>query len=58
MAELVAPHVDKIRYNPATYTVKSKTIPQKVQWLVDVARDHDIACSLGGTVWLGSARFF
>src|SRR5215467_3482515 len=49
MAELVAPYVDKIRYNPGHlhHIEKSKTIPQKVQWLVDVARDHDIAIRIG-----------
>src|SRR5258708_18352329 len=49
MAELVAPYVDKIRYNPGHlhHIEKSKTIPQKVQWLVDVARNHDIAIRIG-----------
>ena len=49
MAELVAPYVDKIRYNPGHlhHIEKSKTIPQKVQWLVDVARAHDIAIRIG-----------
>ncbi len=49
MAELVAPYVDKIRYNPGHlhHIEKSKTIPQKVQWLVDVARNHDIALRIG-----------
>ncbi len=49
MAELVAPYVDKIRYNPGHlhHIEKSKTIPQKVQWLVDVARTHDIAIRIG-----------
>jgi (E)-4-hydroxy-3-methylbut-2-enyl-diphosphate synthase len=49
MAELVAPYVDKIRYNPGHlhHIEKSKTIPQKVQWLVDIAREHDIAIRIG-----------
>ena len=49
MAELVAPYVDKIRYNPGHlhHIEKSKTIPRKVQWLVDVAREHDIAIRIG-----------
>jgi (E)-4-hydroxy-3-methylbut-2-enyl-diphosphate synthase len=49
MAELVAPYVDKIRYNPGHlhHIEKSKTIPQKVQRLVDVAREHDIAIRIG-----------
>jgi (E)-4-hydroxy-3-methylbut-2-enyl-diphosphate synthase len=49
MAELVAPYVDKIRYNPGHlhHIEKSKTIPQKVRWLVDIAREHDIAIRIG-----------
>jgi (E)-4-hydroxy-3-methylbut-2-enyl-diphosphate synthase len=49
MAELVAPYVDKIRYNPGHlhHIEKGKTIPQKVAWLVDVARTHDIAIRIG-----------
>jgi (E)-4-hydroxy-3-methylbut-2-enyl-diphosphate synthase len=49
MAELVAPYVDKIRYNPGHlhHIEKGKTIPQKVAWLVDVARAHDIAIRIG-----------
>ena len=49
MAELVAPYVDKIRYNPGHlhHIEKGKTIPQKVAWLVDIAREHDIAIRIG-----------
>jgi (E)-4-hydroxy-3-methylbut-2-enyl-diphosphate synthase len=49
MAELVAPYVDKIRYNPGHlhHIEKGKTIPQKVAWLVDIAREHDIAVRIG-----------
>lgn len=49
IADLVAPYVDKIRYNPGHlhHIEKSKTIPQKVAWLVKVARDHDIAIRIG-----------
>src|SRR4029453_18442235 len=49
MAELVAPYVDKIRYNPGHlhHIEKGKTIPQKVAWLVDIARAHDIAVRIG-----------
>lgn len=49
IASLVAPYVDKIRYNPGHlhHIEKSKTIPQKVAWLVEVARDHDIALRIG-----------
>jgi (E)-4-hydroxy-3-methylbut-2-enyl-diphosphate synthase len=49
IADRVAPHVDKIRYNPGHlhHIEKSKTIEQKVKWLVDVARDHDVAIRIG-----------
>ncbi|MEW6297327.1 MAG: (E)-4-hydroxy-3-methylbut-2-enyl-diphosphate synthase [Thermodesulfobacteriota bacterium] len=49
IADLVAPYVDKIRYNPGHlhHIEKSKTIPQKVAWLVQVARDHDVALRIG-----------
>ena len=49
IADLVAPHVDKIRYNPGHlhHIEKRKTIPQKVAWLVDVARTHDVAIRIG-----------
>jgi (E)-4-hydroxy-3-methylbut-2-enyl-diphosphate synthase len=49
IADQVAPYVDKIRYNPGHlhHIEKGKTIPQKVAWLVDVARDHDVAIRIG-----------
>lgn len=49
VADRVAPHVDKIRYNPGHlhHIEKKKTVEQKVQWLVDVARDHDLAIRIG-----------
>src|SRR6202171_1867691 len=49
IADRVAPHVDKIRYNPGHlhHIEKSKTIEQKVKWLVDVARDNDVAVRIG-----------
>jgi (E)-4-hydroxy-3-methylbut-2-enyl-diphosphate synthase len=49
IADKVAPHVDKIRYNPGHlhHIEKSKSIRQKVKWLVDVARDHDVAVRIG-----------
>src|SRR5579862_2723684 len=49
IADKVAPHVDKIRYNPGHlhHIEKSKTIEQKVKWLVDVARDNDVAIRIG-----------
>ncbi len=49
IAGRVAPHVDKIRYNPGHlhHIEKSKTIKQKVKWLVDVARDNNLAIRIG-----------
>jgi (E)-4-hydroxy-3-methylbut-2-enyl-diphosphate synthase len=49
IAGKVAPYVDKIRYNPGHlhHIEKKKTIPQKVRWLVDVARDNDVAIRIG-----------
>jgi (E)-4-hydroxy-3-methylbut-2-enyl-diphosphate synthase len=49
VADKVAPYVDKIRYNPGHlhHIEKAKTIPQKVKWLVDTARDHDLAIRIG-----------
>ena len=49
IASQVAPHVDKIRYNPGHlhHIEKSKTIKQKVKRLVDVARDNNLALRIG-----------
>jgi (E)-4-hydroxy-3-methylbut-2-enyl-diphosphate synthase len=49
IADKVAPHVDKIRYNPGHlhHIEKRKTIPQKVRWLVDIAREHNVAIRIG-----------
>jgi len=49
IADKVAPHVDKIRYNPGHlhHIEKKKTIEQKVKWLVDVARDNDVSVRIG-----------
>src|SRR3984885_6037252 len=49
IANKVAPYVDKIRYNPAHlhHIDKKKTVPQKVKWLVDIARDNDLAIRIG-----------
>src|SRR5690242_21139115 len=45
VADKVAPYVDKIRYNPGHlhHIEKSRTVPQKVKWLVEVARAHNLA---------------
>jgi (E)-4-hydroxy-3-methylbut-2-enyl-diphosphate synthase len=49
IANKVAPYVDKIRYNPGHlhHIEKAKTIEQKVKWLVDIARDNDLAIRIG-----------
>jgi (E)-4-hydroxy-3-methylbut-2-enyl-diphosphate synthase len=49
IADKVAPHVDKIRYNPGHlhHIEKAKTIPQKVKWLADVARENGVAVRIG-----------
>ncbi|RBP49094.1 flavodoxin/ferredoxin-dependent (E)-4-hydroxy-3-methylbut-2-enyl-diphosphate synthase [Arenicella xantha] len=49
MAELVAPHVDKIRYNPGHlfHHEKSKTWQEKVQYLAEVADNNDCAMRVG-----------
>lgn len=49
IADKVAPYVDKIRYNPGHlhHIEKAKPIPQKVRWLVDIAREHDLAIRIG-----------
>lgn len=49
LAELVAPHVDKLRYNPGHlhHHEKSKSVEEKVAWLVGIARQHGIALRIG-----------
>jgi (E)-4-hydroxy-3-methylbut-2-enyl-diphosphate synthase len=49
VADKVAPYVDKIRYNPGHlhHIDKRKTVPEKVKWLVDVARDNHVAIRIG-----------
>jgi (E)-4-hydroxy-3-methylbut-2-enyl-diphosphate synthase len=49
LAESVAPLVDKIRYNPGHlwHHEKSKPVREKVRYLVDVARAHDLALRIG-----------
>jgi (E)-4-hydroxy-3-methylbut-2-enyl-diphosphate synthase len=49
LAELVAPHVDKLRYNPGHlhHHEKSLTTRDKVRWLVGVARAHGLALRIG-----------
>src|SRR5262245_28863526 len=49
LAASVAPHVDKIRYNPGHlhHVERGKSIADKVAWLVSIARDTDTAVRIG-----------
>jgi (E)-4-hydroxy-3-methylbut-2-enyl-diphosphate synthase len=49
LAEKVAPFVQKLRYNPGHlyHIERDKTIRQKVQYLVEVARAHGCAMRIG-----------
>jgi (E)-4-hydroxy-3-methylbut-2-enyl-diphosphate synthase len=49
LAAQVAPHVDKLRYNPGHlyHHEKDKPVPEKVRFLADVAREHDCALRVG-----------
>ena len=49
LAPIVAPLVNKIRYNPGHlfHLEKDKTIREKVQFIVDSARDNDCAIRIG-----------
>ncbi len=49
LAELVAPYVDKLRYNPGHlhHHEKHKTVREKVAYLVDIAKHHSLALRIG-----------
>jgi (E)-4-hydroxy-3-methylbut-2-enyl-diphosphate synthase len=49
LATRVAPHVDKIRYNPGHlyHHEREKAVAEKVRFLVEVARAHDCAVRVG-----------
>lgn len=49
LAELVAPHVDKVRYNPGHLYHHERTKPwqDKVRYLVDIAAKNDCAIRIG-----------
>src|SRR5688572_9194421 len=49
LAEKVAPHVDKVRYNPGHlyHHEKEKPVLEKVRFLADVARANDCAIRVG-----------
>src|SRR5258707_8622460 len=59
IADRVAPHVDKIRYNPGHlhHIEKSKTIEQKVKWLGDVAPYNDVAIRIWVNCGSGAPAF-
>jgi (E)-4-hydroxy-3-methylbut-2-enyl-diphosphate synthase len=49
LAKAVAPYVQKIRYNPGHLYHHEKDTPvfEKVRYIVEVARDHDLALRIG-----------
>jgi (E)-4-hydroxy-3-methylbut-2-enyl-diphosphate synthase len=49
LAEHVAPHVDKIRYNPGHlyHHEREKPWQEKVRYIAEVAREHDCAIRVG-----------
>ncbi len=49
LAEIVAPHVDKIRYNPGHlwHHEREKSIRDKVTYIAAIAEKHDIALRVG-----------
>ena len=49
LAEVVAPHVDKIRYNPGHlyHHERDKPWQEKVRYLAGIARDNDCAMRVG-----------
>lgn len=49
LVEKVAPHVDKIRYNPGHlhHLQKSKPMAEKVGWIARVAKEHGCAIRVG-----------
>jgi (E)-4-hydroxy-3-methylbut-2-enyl-diphosphate synthase len=49
LASKIAGFVDKLRYNPGHlhHHEKEKSIPEKVKWLADVAKDHGVAIRIG-----------
>ena len=49
LAQFIAPYVEKIRYNPGHlhHLQPSKTIKQKVEWIVNIAKQHSCALRIG-----------
>jgi (E)-4-hydroxy-3-methylbut-2-enyl-diphosphate synthase len=49
LAASVAPHIDKMRYNPGHlhHIEREKSVPDKVAWLAAIAKDQDVAIRIG-----------
>ncbi|MFT7077060.1 MAG: (E)-4-hydroxy-3-methylbut-2-enyl-diphosphate synthase, partial [Planctomycetota bacterium] len=49
MAAIVAPFVDKLRYNPGHlhHHEKDKSVSEKVAWIAETAREHNCAIRIG-----------
>ncbi|GAB4150549.1 MAG: (E)-4-hydroxy-3-methylbut-2-enyl-diphosphate synthase [Planctomycetaceae bacterium] len=49
LAEILAPHVDKIRYNPGHlyHHEREKPWQEKVRFIVEIAREHNCAIRIG-----------
>jgi (E)-4-hydroxy-3-methylbut-2-enyl-diphosphate synthase len=49
LAAEVAPHVDKIRYNPGHlhHLDKQRPIEEKVRWIASIAKEHGLALRVG-----------
>src|SRR5690606_21689457 len=49
LAEVVAPHVDKIRYIPGHqwHHEREKSIPDQVAYIAGIAEQHDVALRVG-----------
>src|SRR5262245_50963200 len=49
LAEKVAPHVDKIRYNPGHlhHLDKGRPVEDKVAWIASIAKEHGLALRIG-----------
>lgn len=49
LAEMIAPYVDKVRYNPGHlhHLDKGRAIKDKVRWIASIAKAHGIALRVG-----------
>ena len=59
LAAQVAPHVDKIRYNPGHlhHLDKNKPVEEKVKWIVSIAKEHGLALRIGVNCGLVAPQF-